>query len=60
MPLTKQQADGLLDGSFTLYVFGKITYRDIFKTWHLTTFCVRLQTQDPLGFVPCDTYNEAN
>jgi hypothetical protein len=44
----------------TFYVFGRITYTDVFKIHHWTTFCVRLDVKDTLGFIPCDAYNDAN
>jgi hypothetical protein len=42
------------------YVFGKITYVDVFNVPHWTTYCMRLQPTDPIGFSPCEVYNDAN
>jgi len=58
-PLTKQQEEGLRNGSMILRVFAKITYRDIFGEEHLTKFC---STFDPhtMQFGPCPFYQDAN
>ena len=46
------------EGKF-VYIFGEITYKDIFGEAHLTTFCF-LYDPPNKDFDPCETYNYAN
>ena len=56
--LTQEHIAVLKSGSVRVYVFGEITYRDIFSRSHRTTFCQWLD-KDFL-FKWCSTYNEAD
>lgn len=57
-PLTASTIDSIKDGNKILCFFGKITYKDIFRIPHWTTFCVQL-TPSLDNFTSCDTYNDA-
>lgn len=57
-PLTARQVEMVTTGEFTLYVYGIITYEDVFETTHQTTFCGYLTT-DLTRFQACSTYNHA-
>jgi hypothetical protein len=52
----------VVNGKF--YIFGCITYRDQFKTWHHTKFCFQpngaIPDPDKISFTICDTYQEAD
>jgi len=52
-------ADQLSKGERLLFVFGRIKYRDVFKDWHWTHFCVLVQ-QDLITDKPCDFYNDTD
>ena len=54
----REQA-GIVSGDSTLYMYGIITYEDIFKKTRKTTFCLRM-TRQMNRFEGCDTYNDAN
>lgn len=58
-PATQGQVDSIMDGKSIFYVYGKITYKDVFEKQHETKFCSFVE-QDLLALVNCDTYNEAN
>jgi hypothetical protein len=58
-PFTKPQVDGLKNGAYTLYVFGKVSYDDVFGVVHHTTFCMQL-SRDLTGFSACPAYNTAD
>ena len=51
--------DSIKNNNGFLYIAGKITYEDVFRIPHLTTFCIYL-VSSLNGFTPCDTYNDAN
>jgi hypothetical protein len=51
--------NAIKDRTLSLYVFGQMTYEDIFKEGHHTTFCMVL-TSSLETFIPCKTYNEAD
>lgn len=55
-PLTARQVEMITTGEFTLYVFGMVTYEDVFGIKHRTTFCGYL-TPDLTAFQTCSTYN---
>jgi hypothetical protein len=58
-PVNASDIDTIKNGKAILYLFGKITYEDIFKTQHSTTFCMTLAPSLD-GFAACDAYNEAD
>jgi len=58
-PLTAKQVEAFTTGEQVLYVYGKITYDDIFDVKHETTFCGYLAS-DLASFITCSTYNNAN
>ncbi len=55
--LSKEDLDDIVSGRFIVYVFGRITYDDIFSFHHFTNFCMYLK-RDLINFTSCDTYNE--
>jgi hypothetical protein len=58
-PITAADIDIFKNSKGILYLFGEITYEDIFKIPHWTTFCMFLApTLD--NFVVHGTYNDAN
>jgi hypothetical protein len=62
-PLTKAQADAVNSRGAEIFLFGEITYSDVFRVPHLTRFCMRLGINTDgsiIGLSPCDMYNEAN
>ena len=57
--VTASDINIIKNGGAILYLFGEITYEDVFKIPHLTTFCMALApTLD--GFIAHKTYNDAN
>ena len=56
---SKVQIDTYRTGENVLYLYGRITYDDVFDKPHSTTFCMRL-LRDLTAFTDCDTYNDAN
>lgn len=58
-PLTQQQAEDILSGQQTLYVFGRISYEDVFNTPHETTFGYSL-VPSLSGWRHTNTYNTAD
>jgi hypothetical protein len=56
---TKTDIDDLASGKNILYMFGLITYEDIFKQPHWTKFCMYLST-DLTAFTGCSKYNETD
>lgn len=57
--MTPQEIDGVRTGRNILYLYGLITYEDIFGRPHSTRFCLYLQS-DLSGFSACSTYNDAD
>jgi hypothetical protein len=57
--MTRQEMDGVRAGRNILYLYGLLTYEDIFGRPHWTKFCLYLQ-KDLTGFSVCDIYNDAN
>ncbi len=49
----------LSNGESTMYVFGEITYKDVFDKFHSTRFCMFV-FRDLKTLNSCDKYNEAN
>ena len=54
LPLTAEQVEIITTGEFTLYVYGAITYEDVFAIKHQTTFCGYLKP-DLTSFNACNT-----
>jgi len=57
--MTRQEMDGVRSGRNVLYLYGFLTYEDIFGRLHSTKFCLYLQS-DLSGFSTCHTYNDAD
>ena len=58
-PFSKADIDDLADGKKVLYMFGLITYEDIFNQSHWTKFCMYLSA-DLSTFTGCSKYNETD
>jgi hypothetical protein len=57
--VTASDINIIKNGGSIVYLFGEITYEDVFKIPHLTTFCMTLApTLD--SFIAHKTYNDAN
>lgn len=56
-PLTARLVEMITTEEFILYVYGMVTYEDVFGVKHRTTFCGYL-TPDLTTFKTCSTYNE--
>jgi hypothetical protein len=57
--VSAKQFGDIQNGRGILYIYGRITYDDIFSKNHLTTFCV-MYWAGLTGPISCDTYNDAN
>ncbi len=57
--LTDTHIDSLKKSAQILYVFGRLTYEDIFKQPHYTIFCMRIAPNLAYAY-SCDTHNDAN
>jgi len=55
-PLTKEQINSFREGENILYIYGEITYEDVFGKKHRTTFCSYLDKTLSKTF-QCQTYN---
>jgi hypothetical protein len=51
--------DSLKSGQIVLYIFGLITYEDVFRIPHQTEFCMMLD-RDLTTANACGTFNKAN
>jgi hypothetical protein len=58
-PFSKADIDDLAAGKKVLYMFGLITYEDIFNQSHWTKFCMYLSA-DLSTFTGCSKYNETD
>lgn len=56
---TKKEVDDLINEKAVLYITGSVTYRDIFKKSHWSTFCLQLRP-DRTAFNWCKTGNETD
>jgi hypothetical protein len=57
--ITQTQIDALKQDRMRLYIYGILTYADVFAKSHTTRFCAYF-SGDLSGATSCDTYNEAN
>ena len=57
-PITQPQIDWVRDGRYILYVYGRMSYDDIFHVTHYTTFCKEILSESLAR--DCGTYNSAN
>lgn len=57
--LTGYQIDSIKNGTLILYIFGKITYEDVFGITHQSQFCYAL-SHNLTSAEGCETYNDAN
>lgn len=58
-PMNTTTINSFNAGTYNLYVFGKISYVDVFGTPHATHYCFVLNP-DLRGLSGCNTYNDAN
>jgi hypothetical protein len=59
LPLTAEQVAIIINGEFTLYVYGMVTYEDVFGIKHKSTFCGYMAS-DLRSFKSCGTYNQVD
>jgi hypothetical protein len=59
VPVTREHIKMLGNGQLILYVYGEMTYEDIFGKKHNTTYCLFLD-KDLSNMNSCDTYNKAD
>jgi hypothetical protein len=59
IPITQSGIDQLRTGKTTLYIHGRIDYRDAFRTAHWTEFCYYL-LPTLVEFESCPTHNNAD
>jgi hypothetical protein len=57
--LNASHIDFIKNGKTIIYLFGIITYQDIFRKKHQTTFC-KFLLPSLSSIASCETYNEAN
>lgn len=57
--ISARDIEEIRNGTVRLYLFGEMTYDDIWNRPHFTRFCVYLDTT-MTAFLNCDTYNDAN
>jgi len=57
--LASQELQGILDDKASIYVYGVIEYRDIFKFKRQTKYCM-VSRRGSLSFVACENHNTAN
>jgi hypothetical protein len=55
--LTEDAADAVMNGVVIMYVYGEVSYDDIFGCRHYTTFC-SFMTPDMKSMNSCNTYND--
>jgi len=58
-PVTQDQLDEMRKGGYSLFVYGKLTYTDIFNCEHWTTFCSELMPKG-LDWKACSEHNDAD
>jgi hypothetical protein len=56
----RQRAIELNSGEYRLYMFGEITYEDVFNHTHHTRFCMRMELGKALAFSPYGSYDYAD
>jgi len=56
---SKEQIEAIKSGRYILYVYGMITYKDVFEHFHWTQYCAYL-TSDLTSLSPCSFYNETD
>jgi hypothetical protein len=56
--LSQASMDDIKSGKFKIFVYGTITYDDVFNCPHWTKFCVHLQSD--LKYESCDRHNDAD
>jgi hypothetical protein len=57
-PITQPQIDWVKSGQYILYVYGRMSYDDIFHATHHTTFCKEILSESLVR--DCGTYNSAD
>jgi hypothetical protein len=57
-PITQPQIDWVRNGRYILYVYGRMSYDDVFKVTHHTTFCKEILSESQVK--TCGTYNTAD
>lgn len=56
---SKADIENIVSGNYIIYVFGKISYQDIFRNQHTTTYCMFLD-RDLTTLHDCNINNEAD
>jgi hypothetical protein len=56
--LTQQELQAISSGDLVVWVYGTLTYDDVFEVRQATMFCYRLQP-DGRTFAVAEIYNEA-
>jgi hypothetical protein len=56
---TGEQIEAIKTGQAILYLYGKVSYNDVFNIPHHTTFCVIIQPDLSTG-IDCEEYNYAD
>ena len=57
--ITEQDIDAFTNPTFVFLLFGKMTYKDIFKSEHWTTFCYQAFPLEG-RYVTYSAYNDAD
>jgi hypothetical protein len=58
-PLDQEIINLLRNGDLIYYIYGEITYEDVFGKAHKTTYC-KFIDKDLSSLINCNTYNDAN
>jgi hypothetical protein len=57
--LTQKQVDQIMKGELTVFIHGRVIYRDIFDCEHWLTFCGTYEARTG-SFTPCDKHNDSD
>ncbi len=60
IPLDRATLDALKGDAMRAYVYGYMTYEDVFRVRHFTKFCGYVQSPNLTEVTMCDTYNDAD
>lgn len=58
--LKRGNIDDFKNRAVTIYVFGRVTYKDVFDRKHWATFCYILDAATLDSFTLCDEHNETD
>ena len=59
-PVTRERVEGLKTRKLLLYLFGEVSYKDIFGKPHETQFCGIYNPATDTRFDICEQHNRAN